>query len=312
MRYIVGYQADDRGREAVALAATLARTRQAELDIVLVTPPRGQSLDPYTPNRAYRTSMDEQAHRWLEDAAQQVPAGVTARTHLWYADSSALGLIEAAGQFGAELVVVGAARGALLHRFTIGSVANALLHSATTPVALAPRGYETLAGITRITCATGERAGAQTLLDVAVESAAAREVELRLMSLAALDDTQAGRDLGRDTDVCTPSLEQARNHVETLAAQARTVLPEASTVTTSVGHGDSVEDAVGSLEFDPTELVLIGSSRLAAQSRTFLGPVANKILRSVPVPVVVVPHDYTLPLGHPSIHHEPRASEDQQ
>lgn len=299
MRYVVGYQADDRGREALALATTLARTRGAELDIVMVTPPRGQSLDPYSPNRAYQTSMDEQAQLWLDNAAALVPASLAVATHLWYADSSAVGLIEAADQFEAGLIVVGAARGALLHRFTIGSVANALLHSATTPIALAPRGYEALEGISRITCATGERVGAQTLLDVAVESAAARQIELRLMSLTALDESEAERGHDRDADIRTPSLEQAQRHVDALASQTRTVLPQTSPVTTSVGHGDSVEAAITSLQFDSTELVLIGSSRLAAASRTFLGPVANKILRSLPVPMVVVPHDYTLPRGHP-------------
>lgn len=300
MRYVVGYQHNERGDEAIALATTLARTRDAELHIVLVTPPRGRSYDPYSPNRAYQISMDDQAQQWLDEAARQVPAGVVVRTQLRYADSAAVGLIEAATQLEADLVVIGAARGALLHRFTIGSIANALLHSATTPVALAPRGYEILDGITRITCATGELSGAQALLDVAVESAAARGVELRLMSLVALDESEPQPNLEAGDAAETSAVERAEEHAAALASRARAVLPDTSSVTTAVGQGDSMEDAVSSLGFGPAELVLVGSSRLAVQSRTFLGPVANKIIRSLPVPMVVVPRDYNVPAGHPS------------
>jgi len=35
-----------------------------------------------------------------------------------------------------------------------------------------------------------------------------------------------------------------------------------------------------------------GSSRLAEKNRIFLGSTANKVLRALPVPMVVVPRDY--------------------
>lgn len=300
MRYVVGYQDDDRGREAIALATSLARRRGAELDIVLVTPPRGQTFDQYSPNRVYRTTMDVHAKEVLQEAADQVPPQVTTRTHLRHADSTTTGLIEMADELGAGLVVVGAGRGALLHRFTLGSVANALLHSATTPVALAPRGYQEVDGMTRITAAIGERAGAQALLDVAVESAAARSVELRLISLVDLDEMTPSTRLAADAEQQEQVLDGARRHADALASRSRSVLPATVPVTTAVGHGRSIESAVSSLEFDSTEIVFVGSSRLAATKSIFLGAVANKILRSLPVPMVVVPRDYELPAGHPS------------
>lgn len=48
------------------------------------------------------------------------------------ADSLAAGLIQAA--VGAEMIVVGAANNGLFKRHTVGSVANALLHSSPVPV----------------------------------------------------------------------------------------------------------------------------------------------------------------------------------
>jgi nucleotide-binding universal stress UspA family protein len=36
----------------------------------------------------------------------------------------------------------------------------------------------------------------------------------------------------------------------------------------------------------------VGSSRLAEKYKLFIGSTANKVLRALPVPMVVVPRDY--------------------
>ena len=54
--------------------------------------------------------------------------------------------------------------------------------------------------------------------------------------------------------------------------------------------------------------MLIGSSRLAPQSRLFLGATAGKVLRALPVPMVVVPRGYRsapLPTDNPGLSHAP-------
>ena len=48
------------------------------------------------------------------------------------------------------------------------------------------------------------------------------------------------------------------------------------------------------LEWEAGEVLLIGSSRLAASRSIFLGSTANRILRALPVPMIVVPSDYEL------------------
>lgn len=295
MRYIVGYDANDRGRDAIALASTLARRRDAELEIVLVMPTQTHNFDPYSPNRAYRQSLKEQAQEWLSEATELVPPDVTARTHLRFADSTAQGLIDASQELEAGLIVVGAARGSIVGRLTVGSVAGALLHAAEVPVALAPRGYPLQEGITRITCAMGERPGAEALLDVAIDSAASRRIELRLMSLVALADADPDTPRGRRARVHSAYVERARDHADGLAAKAVTSLPEGVPVTRVVAEGDSLEEAVAGTRFDRSELVLVGSSRLALGRRIFLGAAAAKILRVLPVPMVVVPRDYRAP-----------------
>jgi nucleotide-binding universal stress UspA family protein len=60
-------------------------------------------------------------------------------------------------------------------------------------------------------------------------------------------------------------------------------------ITTEVGTGADIEDAVDHLDWRGDEIVFVGSSRLASHSRIFLGSTANRMLRTLPVPLVVVP-----------------------
>ena len=68
-------------------------------------------------------------------------------------------------------------------------------------------------------------------------------------------------------------------------------LPADCAVTSVVGHGKSLQKAVQGLDFEDSEVVLIGSSRLAQPKRLFLGHSASKIMRALPVPMIVWPRD---------------------
>lgn len=288
MRYVVGYAPNHRGLDAVNLASTLAGSRAASLDIVVVMPLNTLSFDRYSPDRAYHAELELQGQEWLDEAMALVPEGITARPLLRRAESITEGLIDAAvdPDLGEEasLIVVGAARRGLLGRFTIGSAASALLHSSPVPVALATAGYKPHPGITRVTCATGTREGTEALVDDAIGTAAIRGIPLRLMSLVALG-------AGGSKDERAAWTSKAEEHVAGLAARAVDTLPE-SAVSTIVGSGDTLEDAVYDLDFSPSEVVMVGSSRLAGPKRLFIGSSASKILRALPVPMIVVPRDY--------------------
>ena len=170
MRYVVGYTPSDRGADAVALASAMARAQGAHLDLVYV-------VDRRTPYVAMnpegnRVSAAEQKVLTAErEGMALVPKDLEARFHVRQADSHAAGLIDAAVEYRAGLIVVGAASAGLFKRYTIGSAANALLHASPVPVALAPRGYRHTEPMTRMTLAVGERTGAEAAIDVAVEAA---------------------------------------------------------------------------------------------------------------------------------------------
>ncbi|MFZ3414987.1 universal stress protein [Arthrobacter sp. 3Tela_A] len=281
MRYVVGYTATERGRDALFLACAIARSQGASLDLVLVDPEESPYTAVYPPERTYSSLLARQLRDWLEEALALVPADIEARGHIRTADSDARGLIEAAEEFSAGLIVVGAGSNGLFKRFTVGSVANALLHAAGVPVALAPRGYSRLDPLTRITCAVGERRGAEDVLEVACDSAARRGLPLRLLSLLALDSPGDA------------AVEEAQLHIADRVRRAEALTEGKSTITGVVAQGRTIENAVDDLEFDDGEILIIGSSRLARTNQLFLGATASKVLRSLPVPMVVVPRNYT-------------------
>ena len=281
MRYVVGYTPNERGADAVALASAMARAQDAHLDLVYV-------VDRRTPYVAMnpdgsRVSAAEQAVLSAErEGLALVPKDLEARFHVRKADSHAAGLIEAAVEYKAGLIVVGAASNGLFKRYTVGSAANALLHASPVPLALAPRGYRRTEPISRLTLAVGRRTGAEAAIDVAIESAQRRGVPLRLVSLVELD---VEGDSGENINA-------AHVHANTILTTASHRLPPGHHVSVEVAHGRTIEESIDDLDWEDGEIMIVGSSRLAEKNKLFIGSTANKVLHALPVPMVVVPRDY--------------------
>jgi len=313
--YVVAYEATDRGNEAIELGVALARLTAAELRICLILP-RSSAVPAKVPSSIadFEALLQRQGNEWLTQAAARVPAGVTATMHLRWADSTSEGLIEAATEFDSARIVVGAAGGGILNRFSIGSVANALLHASHVPVALAPRGYRAPAALTRITCAIGTRPGWEALLDSLGALSAGLAIDLRFVTLIEVDAThgrsshpkphppEAGPDhAGPPAGVVAGSAATTERHDSTVQAGStehllavlnyfRATSTALGTVTTEVATGPTVEVAVDNLAWAPSEIVIVGSSRLARPSSIFLGITANRMLHALPVPLIVVPN----------------------
>ncbi|HEX5856680.1 MAG TPA: universal stress protein [Microbacterium sp.] len=280
-RYVVGYTATESGDDALALGARLARATGAELDIVLVLPEEGRGAA-VPPDAGYEAFLRSRAEGWLAAGAAKVPQAVPRSVHVRFGESFAEGLVAAAAEFGASLIVVGAAGGSRRGRYGLGSVANELLHSSDVPVVLAPAGAREVDGpVSRVTAMIGTRPGAEVLLDESVALASAADAELRLVSLVTVD-----LPAGVDTGVIRIA---GAAHADGVLAEARAALPDGSSAEASVARGESIEDAVAHLDWQPGELVLVGSSRLAQRRRLFLGSTAAKMLRELPVPMIVVP-----------------------
>lgn len=282
---VVGYTATDAGADALVLGERLAVALGAHLHLVTVLPAEGSRNAAVPPERAYEDHIRGQARGWLNTAARTLPAGLGHSGHVRFAESFAEGLVAAAEEFGARLIVVGTATGGLFGRHRLGTVASSLVHSSSVPVALAPAGTRETGHtpMGRVTAAVGTRSGASALLDAAISFAMAGGVPLRLVSLVAFD-VPPGLDTGAIRTV-------GDSHVQSVLSTARSQLPEGLLAEVEHAAGETVEEAVSQLDWQDGEVVLVGSSRLAQPRRLFLGSTAAKMLHELPVPMIVVPRN---------------------
>jgi nucleotide-binding universal stress UspA family protein len=287
MKLVVGYLATPGGADAMTLGARLARTLGAEVEVCIILPPE-RVVPTLAGARDYEAKLAEQAEKWLAEALASVPDDVAAHSHVTFADSFAEGLITETARLEADLIVVGGSGGGLAGSYSLGSVVNELLHSAPVPVVVAPRGTrESKADRVReVTCAIGQREGADLLLEKAVQFSKAAGTPLRLVSLVALDP-MFGMLRGDDEVV----RERALAHAQQILEAAKSSLPEGFPVAATAVEGSTVEEAVRKLEWHDGDLIMVGSSRLSAPRRLFLGSTAAKMLRVLDVPMMVVPRD---------------------
>lgn len=215
-----------------------------------------------------------------------VPDSITAHVLIRAAESEAEGILAAAAETGAELIIV-APRTHLLGR-SLGSVASALLHSSPVPVLLAtrrhgdPDGDHQWAGAARVTAFLGTREGAEAVAATAARLAQRRHVPLRIVSLVSL--AEQGSASVHDAGGPGPEDRVAlvREVIEDIAGRA------ALSCEVLVLPGQDIDDAIATVPWQRDDLALLGSSRLGGH-RLFLGSTAYKVVRSAPVPVVVVP-----------------------
>lgn len=284
MRYVVGYTATPQGTEAIQLASSLARTFNAELDIVVVLRRHSAFRIEYPPTGNTDNIILKQAYGWLEGALAMVPEDVQAQGHLYADASTAEGLIHAAKTLGAGAIIVGGASDSPIKRHRLGTVANDLLYSCPLPVALAPRGYQARP-IERLNCAVGTRPGSGSLVREGIISAQNSGLPLRLVALV---ESANG----------SPAAEEARANTQRILDCVRQELaPEdggIGEVEIAVGQTDDVAGALDYVGFEESDLMMVGSSRVAQKHSIFVGSAAMHILRTLTIPLVVVPRDYRL------------------
>ncbi|MFS0395283.1 universal stress protein [Corynebacterium striatum] len=284
-RILVGYVATDYGMDALRLGIALAKDRNVSLEIVMVAPANNTFSGVYPHDRGYSSIVEEQIAGWLQEALDEVPSDINAVARIVPGESEAEALNRAAEELNCDIIVVGARKGGLLGRFQMGTAVNTLLHSGTVPIALAPRGYSYPGPITRVTTMFGPRPGTSDVIAIGLDRARRRQVPLRLVSLVLPGESDL-QGLGNDVP----------NAVRTYANRKLGDIAEEMVVagyaTTEVASGKDVEAAMEHIEWEDGELAVVGSSRLAVPGRLFLGGTASRMLRSIPVPMVVVPAGY--------------------
>ncbi|WP_087117252.1 universal stress protein [Corynebacterium urinipleomorphum] len=283
-KILVGYLATPSGADALNLGIGLARNWNADLEIAMVVPHSEAYSGAYPHTRAHETVISRQLSTWLEEALAKVPDGINAIGRVVSGTDAARSLHRTAQELNCALIILGTRGGGLLRRFSVGSSANTLLHSSSIPVALAPPRYEAPESISRISCMFGTLSGSNELIDTAIRTAKNSGSELRLISFLTQEDAGA-----INQEVSHKVLESLEVNANRYLAEQAKQLVDAGSASTEVVTGKTVAEAATELEWNDDEILLAGSSRLATAGRIFMGPRAAKVLRTLPIPLVITP-----------------------
>ena len=289
MRYVVGLSADRGGQDALSLGRMLSRTGDVTLTVCMVLPEVWGYPSLARVDAEYAEFLKRYADEAISDARTVLGESVRAEYVTRPARSATEGLIATATELDADLIVLGSARHGPLGRFTLGSVTTEMLHSAPLPVVLTPRGHRPSsdARLQRVTCAFAGSTLSRTAFDAAVQLAKRHHVPLRLATLVVRDRQMYPSEVGYDAERLVE--QQWRSQAAESQERALAEVPEDVRVEARVVGGRDWEDALDSLPWEEGEVLVVGSSRLGPVARLFLGSNSTKIIRSSPVPVLVIP-----------------------
>lgn len=287
--YLAGYSADKGGTEALRLAAMLARSAGGRVIVATILPETWDHPSPAMVDVEYARFLDRHAEKTLASARSKMPADVQAEYLIGRAESAGSGLLALAEQTRAEAVVLGSSRKAPRARFQEGIVAYDILRRAHIPVALAPRGYMAPDDrLARISCAISASCHSVGLVREAARIAECFDVPLRLVSFIVRDRQMYPTGTGYDAENIVSN--QLRRQVHLVHDRIRAEWPGPELPELVLGDGPNWRSAVAEVPWDPNEILVIGSSRLGALARVFIGSNSAKILHHVPVPRLIAPH----------------------
>jgi nucleotide-binding universal stress UspA family protein len=288
MNYLVALTAVG-GRDALGLGRMLARTGDVTLTVCVVVPRTWDYPSPARVDAEYAAFLNQHAEDAIAEAREFLDDSVRAEYTTSSASSASEGLIATATEAGAALIALGSARHGPMGRITVGGIANEMLHISPVPVALAPRGYRPSSGarLRRVTCAFSGSTQSRSAFDAAVQLSRRHAVPLRLTTIVIRDRQMYPSQVGYDAERLV--VEQWRAQAREAQEKALATLPNDVSVETGIADGQDWEDALDSLPWEDGEMLVVGSSRLGPVARVFLGSSATKIIRSSPVPVLVVP-----------------------
>ena len=274
-RILIGVDGGYGGRDALALARTLAAADHAHLIAVHVAHDArdGSPIDA----RPYEALLE----------TELAVAGVTAETLVVGDHFAGRGLRLATARTGADLLVLGSSHRSRIGRVLAGDTARTALHGAHCAVAVAPRGIrDQRVAPASIGVGFDGSPEARQALEVARELARSAGGSLHLLAVGEpadhlLPSTPDGQPWG--------SMEGQR-----LASSEAMVAAAAETAAAAgiVVHGEVVpgfpEDGLERLS-ELVDLLVVGSRGFGPARRALLGSTSDHLLHGAHCPVVVVP-----------------------
>ena len=292
MTVVVGYIPHRGGRGALDLGLQLAHARGEAMAVVTVIPRQWQTPSMAKIDAEYAEyarqvgeEAEQQARDYLRDTSVEVETTYRATT----GRSVSSALVETAQELGGSTLVIGSSADGPEGRIVTGATAEKLLHSAHVPLAISPRGYQSVAaaGFTRLTCAFSDSESSVRTVAHAAELAKQLGVPMRVASFGVRHATMYPPEVGltAEDSVLDSWADQAADAQRRLVADG--VIDAA--VPCVIGTGSGWVESVGSIDWQRDELLAIGSSAAGPLARVFLGSRAAKLIRAAPVPVMMLP-----------------------
>jgi nucleotide-binding universal stress UspA family protein len=278
-RILVGFDGSEGGRDALALARTLAVAVEAEVLVV--------SVIPYGPFPVGFVPLQGEAARDAEplmEEARDVLAGLDFKAQAYGGGSAAWVMSDYAERGEADLIVVGSPHRGAVGRVFVGSVANSLLHGAACPVAVAPRGY-----------GQQRRDLPPRLIGVAYDGTPESKVALRHAEALALELRAVLRLLTVVHPAQVTAMPGPAGYVPAVPPEPDRVLLEGiKSVSDQVQvegrrlDGPPAATLAAACE-DDVDLLVVGSRGYGPTLRVLLGSVSTELAHTAPCPVLVTP-----------------------
>lgn len=281
---VVGYDSTSTARDALVLAARLAKAVGAKVVVAAVhpdSPPGAGHID-----AEWVAALREDAEQRLEQAREVLGPDVPADYRAVPSGSAAHGLDDLAESLKATAIVVGSSKDGPLRRLLAGSTAQRLLQGASVPVVVAPRSHR--ADLTHpvkvFGCAFVDTADGREALRVAADLASRAGGTLRVFTAVA-DQSEFAVFAGREQHEYSQA---ARGLFQSAMDKAVGSLPESIGAVGELLTGDAV-GALAALDDRDVDLLVCGSRGYGPLRRVLLGGTSAKLVRRAASPVMVVP-----------------------
>ncbi|MEF8828578.1 MAG: universal stress protein [Haloarcula sp.] len=262
---------------AFEVAATLASTHDATVHVLSVVDEHGPTddwdYDGDSPAEAFIESRTDHLDTDDLSITPAVREGVVHDAVLDYADENDV-----------DLIVMGTHGRTGVRRFLLGSVTEKVVRLADVPVlsvkADAERGP---VSFDDIMLPTDGSSGAAAAIEPTGALASATDATVHLVSV--VDTRSLGIDVGSSVivdeleSVATDAVEDASDRLSELGV---------GTVETAIAHGIPYQAILEAIEDADVDIVVIGTHGRTGIDRYLLGSVAEKLVRTSPVPVMTV------------------------
>lgn len=289
---VLGFGPESRSLAGLHLAARLARGTGDTLVLCCVVHDSFDAAslrDAHDVDAEWRSYLQTTAREAVEEARRALPDDITVEDVVRAGRSVPAALVEEGVRRSADLLVVGSASVGGVGRIALGSTSDRLVHSSRVPVALAPRGYPDGEPVDRVVLAVDPSRQDVALVPEVCRLATRLGAEIEVVTFAVRPQRRSAMGALADQGVYGAWAKA----VDDTHREIRTAI-EGSKDSVGVSDmrlvtGDRWSSAIGSVEWTPTDLLVVGSSRHSPLASVFLGSTATRIVRHSPVPVVVLP-----------------------